>query len=70
MEKLTDLTQKKIKQVTFLILEQVGIIDNIRSKNIQPQLLDNNVIMAIVNDSPDWLKVFFYSDMDIENTIN
>lgn len=33
---LSDLTKSKIKQVTFKVLEQAGIIDNIKTKLIQP----------------------------------
>ncbi|PHS52811.1 MAG: hypothetical protein COB01_06390 [Lutibacter sp.] len=69
IEKLTEITQNKIKQVTFKILEQAGIIDNVKNKMIQPQLLDSNVINTIASDNKQWLKVFFMSDMDIENRI-
>ncbi|SFF42766.1 DUF1819 family protein [Flavobacterium xueshanense] len=65
MDSLTDITQKKIKQVTFKILEQAGIIDSIKSKVIQPQIIDRKVTDAIVSDNPNWLKVLFISDMDI-----
>tara|TARA_B100000795_G_C22738904_1_gene414468 strand:+ start:338 stop:940 length:603 start_codon:yes stop_codon:yes gene_type:complete len=67
MDSLTELSQSKIKQVTFKILEQAGIIDDVKSKNIQPQLMDNNLIVAIVMDDKQWLKVFLMSDMDIKN---
>lgn len=69
MDKLTELTQDKIKQVTFKMLEQAGIIDNIRSRTIQPQLLEPMVQKAIVNDNSEYLKVFLYSDMDIKRLI-
>ena len=65
MDTLTDITQKKIKQVTFKILEQAGIIDRIKSKVIQPQIIDRKVTDAIVSDNPNWLKILFISDMDI-----
>lgn len=67
MEKLTEITQNKIKQVIFKILEQAGIIDNIKNRMIQPQLLDAAVIKAIASDNKNWLKVFFMSDIDIQN---
>ena len=67
MDELTEITQKKIRQVTFKILEQAGIIDNVKTKIIQPQLLDKNVIDAIIADDSDWLKIFLISDMDIVN---
>jgi hypothetical protein len=65
MDTLTDITQKKIKQVTFKILEQAGIIDSIKSKVIQPQIIDIKVTDVIVSDNPNWLKVLFISDIDI-----
>jgi len=70
MDELTEITQKKIRQVTFKILEQAGIIDNIKTKIIQPQLLDGIVTDAIVSDNSNWLKVFLMSDMDIANLTN
>jgi len=70
MDKLTEITRNKIRQVTFKFLEQAGIIDNVKTKIIQPQLLDNSVIDAILADDYNWLKVFLISDMDIENMMN
>jgi hypothetical protein len=66
MDDLSEQSQYKIKQVIFKILEQAGIIDNIKDKNIQPQLLDTKVNEAIAEDHPNWLKVFFMSDLDIQ----
>jgi len=67
MEDLTDRTQSAIRQVTFKILEEAGMIDSVKNKMIQPQVLDANVINTIALDNKQWLKVFFMSDMDIEN---
>ncbi|MGQ1787981.1 DUF1819 family protein [Saccharicrinis sp. GN24d3] len=67
MDALTASTQKKIKQVTMKILEQVGLIDNVRNKRIQPQLLDSKLIEVIAKDDKEWLKVFLLSDDDIAN---
>jgi hypothetical protein len=47
MDTITELTEKKIKQVTFKILEQAGIIDSIKSKVIQPQIIKKKVMAAI-----------------------
>jgi hypothetical protein len=67
---LTDQTQAKVKQVVFKILEQAGIIDNIRDKEIQLQLLGGSTKKSIIEDNPEWLKVFLLSDMDIQNELN
>jgi hypothetical protein len=69
MEDLTETTQKKIRQVSYKILEQAGIIENVKSKIIQPQLLDTMVTSALVSDDPNWLKIFLISDMDIKTMI-
>lgn len=58
-------TFNKAKQVMFLILEQSGIIDNINDKRIQPQLLNPAVINAIAEDDRNLLKIFMFSDRDI-----
>lgn len=65
LERLTVNTQTKVKQVVFKILEQAGIIDNINNLAIQPQLLSTDLIEAILDDNPEWLKVFLYADNDI-----
>ena len=67
MDNLTEITKNKIRQVTFKILEQAGIIDDVKNRMIQPQLPEQNVINAIVNDEKEWLKIFLMSDVDIEN---
>ena len=67
---LTDQTQAKVKQVIFKILEQAGIIDNVRDKEIQLQILGASTKKSIIEDNPEWLKVFLLSDMDIQNELN
>jgi hypothetical protein len=66
MDSLTELTEKKIKQVTFKILEQAGLINDIKNRIIQPQIIDYKLIKALVQDNPNWLKVLLVSDMDIK----
>jgi len=48
-------------------LEQAGIIDSAKNKMIQPQILEPMVIRSIVEDDPQWLKVFLINDMEITN---
>ena len=69
MDSLTSVTQKKVRQVTLKILEQAGIIDDINLKQIQPQILSEKVVQAIAHQDSQWLKIFFMSDLDIENTV-
>ncbi|CAN5854096.1 hypothetical protein BH24BAC1_BH24BAC1_32490 [soil metagenome] len=67
LDGLADSTAKKIKQVTFKILEQAGLIDNTKSKKISPQIVDGRVIRAVVEDDPEWLKIYLLSDMEVAN---
>ncbi|MBZ9730889.1 DUF1819 family protein [Salegentibacter sp. JZCK2] len=70
IDKLSESSLKKIKQVTFRILEQSGLINNTKQKIIQPQILQTELIQAICKDNPEWLKIFLVSDLDMENYTN
>jgi hypothetical protein len=70
MDEFTEQTIKKLRQVTFKILEESGLIDSVRSKEIHPPIIDDKVIDAIIQDNPEWLKVFLLSDLDINSLIN
>jgi len=65
LEQFSDSTLKKAKQVMFLMFEQAGIIDNTATKRILPQLLSPAVTRAIADDDPNLLKIFMFSDRDI-----
>lgn len=64
-EKLTEKTQYKIKQVCFKILAQANLINNTKSKIIQPQLLEAETQQAVLNDNPEFMKFFLLADIDI-----
>lgn len=55
LERLTDLTKAKIKQVTIKVLEQAGLIDNIKNRNIQPPLVELRLENVLREDSPESL---------------
>lgn len=67
MDSLTEITQTKVKQVTFKILEQAGLINNVRLRMIQPQILEPETRKTILDDNPELFKIFLLSDFDIEN---
>jgi len=69
LETFSDSTLKKGKQVMFRILEQSGIINNSVDKMIQPQIVQPDVVRAVVKEDPIWLKIFLMSDMDIKQVI-
>ena len=53
LERLTDSTKAKIKQVIFRMLAEVGMIDSIKQKNIIPLNVPNDVISIIMIDDPE-----------------
>lgn len=69
LEEITETTTKKIKQVTFKILEQAGMIDSVRSKKIIPQIVEPQVSNSIMEDDPEWLKIFLLTDIEISNKV-
>lgn len=67
LEALSVSSQAKIRSVLFKMLEEAGIIDSTRSKNIQPQFLSNEFQKLIKEDDPLLLRIFFMTDTDINN---
>jgi hypothetical protein len=65
---LAEVTKNKIRQVSLLMLQEAGIIDNVKTRIIQPQFLDDELVQVIIKDDRNLLKLFLWSDMDIENT--
>lgn len=69
LEELAESTSKKVKQLTYKILEQAGLIDDVNTKNIVPQIVDSKVFQTVVDDHPEWLKIYLLSDLDIAGRI-
>lgn len=59
------MTQGKIKQVMFKMLEQLNIINNIKDKMMFRPLLSKQTIDLIVEEKTDVLKCFLMSDIEI-----
>lgn len=57
LEKLTTLTQYKIKQVIFKVLEQGGLIDNTKDKNIQIPQLSTTFVNLVAKNNPKDLQL-------------
>lgn len=70
LEAISEKTVAKVKQVTFKILEQIGIIDSLKTKMIIKPYLENSCVETIVNDNPMMLSAFLYSDGEIKNIKN
>lgn len=67
---LSELTCAKVRQVIFRMLEQVGLIDNIRSKKIIRPVLSMSVEKIIMDENPKWLLAFLYTEAEIKNLLN
>ena len=62
---ISESTQKKLKQVMFKMFEQAGLIDSVKAKHIQKPYLSDEMVRLIVEDDPQYLSGFLYSDTDI-----
>lgn len=69
LEELSMSSQKKIKQVLFLILEETGIINNSKDRIIQLQVCSQKVMQIIAKDNPELLKLLFKTDEEIQEAI-
>jgi hypothetical protein len=69
LNEITEVTVKKVKQVIFKLIEQVGLITQIKNGRIVRPMLSKAAIQVIVNDNPAMLAVFLYSNDEIKNTV-
>ena len=67
MESFTENSKKKIRQITLRILAEADIIDSTSNKMIKIQIIDPVVEKVILEDNPNWMKVFLKSDLDIKS---
>jgi len=63
---ITEVTAKKVKQVIFKLLEQVGLITQAKNGSILKPILNNKVIDVIVDDDPALLNAFLFSNEEIK----
>lgn len=64
---ISESTKYKLKQVTFKMFEQSGLIDSVQNKNIQKPFLSEDLLKLIVKDDPKYLRAFLYSDNEIND---
>lgn len=57
---LSDSTKAKIKQVLYRILAEAGLLDSVKSKNIQRPNVSSSIVELIRQDDPKWLKAFLH----------
>lgn len=66
LENITEITSKKVKQVVFKLLGQVGLITNIKNGIIIRPFLSNQVLKVVLDDEPVYLSAFLYSSEEIK----
>lgn len=67
---ISEVTLRKVKQVIFKLLEQVGIITNAKNGTILKPLLSKESLEVIIKEDPVLLTAFLFSNDEIKNLIN
>jgi CO dehydrogenase/acetyl-CoA synthase gamma subunit (corrinoid Fe-S protein) len=58
LESLAESTEKKVRQVIYRMLQQVGIVDSVSNPYILIPNLSTKVKGAIIKDDSKWLTCF------------
>ena len=66
---ITEVTAKKVKQVIFKLVEQVGLITQAKNGTILKPILNSKVIDVIINDDPALLNAFLFSNEEIKSLL-
>ena len=69
LNEITELTAKKVKQVIFKILEQVGLITQAKNGSILKPILNSKIVDVIVDDDPALLNAFLFSNEEIKTLL-
>ena len=67
LEQVSEDTVYKMRQVTFRILEQTELIEDINSGILRRPYLSEAIERLVVQDDPKWLAIYLYSDNEINN---
>ena len=62
LEALAESTERKVRQVIYRMLQQIGIIDSLSNPTILTPTLSERVKDSIISDDPKWLKCFLEND--------
>lgn len=67
LEQVSEDTVYKMRQVTFRILEQTELIEDVDSGVLRRPYLSEALEQLIVKDDPKWLAIYLYSNNEINN---
>lgn len=70
IKSLSDSSIKKIKQVVFKMLFDLGFIDSTKTRRITRPSLTVATEITLAQDSPNSLKLFLYEQLEIKQIIN
>jgi len=70
LETITEVTAKKVKQVVFKILEQIGLLNQAKNGMILKTVLSNEAKEVIIRDNPALLSSFLFSNSEIKGLLN
>lgn len=70
LEKLAESTRKKLCQVMWKILEQLGFLDSSKSKKLIKPYLSEKSLEIILNRNKNLLGLFLFSDFEIKQLLN
>jgi len=59
----------KLRTVIWRMLGEVGLLESTQTGIIIPFMLSEELVKVIVDDNPEWLKVFLLPDRDIERLV-
>lgn len=69
LSEISELTARKVKQVIFKLLEQVGLISKTKNGTIQKPILSKDSIDVIVKENPVLLSTFLFSNEEIKDLL-
>lgn len=69
LNEITEATAKKVKQVIFKLLEQVGLITHTKNGRILKPILNSKLIDVIIDDDPALLNAFLFSNEEIKSLL-
>lgn len=69
LNEITELTSKKVKQVIFKLLEQVGLLTQAKNGSILKPILNSKIVDVIVDDDPALLNAFLFSNEEIKTLL-
>ncbi len=67
LEEISEATAKKVKQRIYTLIEQVGLISQVKNGAILKPYLSPDIIKIICSDNPSLLRVFLFTDAEIKS---